>query len=944
MTDQLEKCYMALFPQGKIPDFFHTHRNLRFEVLALAVVLLVSVLSWQMINAVATSLYRQYETLGDPPLFPITAAGPELGQSRSPARLPSQLGHLGYFWSERAFHYRLALMFAVDEYQDPEILSRDTWQQHPDGVNAWREYAVMMEPVYGFFYRLAGDQARPLVEFLLRLIPLVHVLLFFPLYALARAVGCRRFLAAFAVVFYATCTLGFARMTGSLLLKEDFALLLFTVFLALHYQGWRRQNVKLLVLAAVVLIPLLACWHLSQFLVLVIMLSVAVAWAISATDEKPATDRIPFSVLMPLVYTLAGLAAGLTPSLWARGFFISLPMGVLYAWLTTAAVVWKKTSLGRTVWVRALVLSGLIIAAAALAFFNRSYTGDYGHVFGLFLQKLAHGFQRPADPGLLPFDTRVFWASPFNTPTRGEIWSKLGFHAVILAPVLAGCLVALFHRRTDRLRRSFLLMVPAFLAAYLMIERLGVVFLVFAAVAVAMTGEWLVRRLNPKLAVKALPLVALVLLISPVLNLRGNLGDMIRITNRVRQGLEVLMEASDQAQWQSWAGLFRWVTVNTPGPGSPQSGPPAAFLGELGVSPQLLLYTGRPIVLNSQFENREIRDRYRQFLEALFATEENVLWEFARRSGAHYLFINRNFATATGPGTTSWLAGITGDLTLDMNVVRMHFRPDTLTRFLPVYDNEHYRVLRVLPEVRPAGPVPAWPSDHNSRWRLENFRVAEGQLVDLAGDRTRLAEFEAALSDLQDRQSEIATAVENRWRSGRGRGAQRPDLMLLHRQYVQTLLEGHLSSGGSQTGRLENAIRARLSEVDPVSGRPLSASLSALADGKGGWLDQLNTHAGEPMQYATCGQLLALAGRYDQAADQFAAAASFYPNPRAATGRWRPSEIQVRLWHEEVWWRLAAGGVDRAIELARLFAIHTPAQMREGEFFRRVGAIPGDFD
>ncbi len=944
MTDHLEKCYMSRSPKGKIPLFFHNHPNLHHEVLALAVVLLVAAGSWQMINAVATSLYRQYETLGDPPLVPIVVAGPELGQTRSPARPPSQLGHMGYFWSERAFHYRLALMYAVDDYQDPEILSRDTWQQHPDGVNAWREYAVMMEPVYGFLYRLAGDQARPLVEFLLRLIPLIHVLLFFPLYVLARGVGCRRVLAVVAVVFYATCTLGFVRLTGSLLLKEDFALLLLTVFLALHFQAWRRQSVKLGVLAAVVLIPLLACWHLSQFLVLVTMLSVAVAVSLSATSGKLVAARIPFPVFMPMVTTLAGLVAGLTPSLWSRGFIFSLPMGVCYAWLLTAVVVWKKPPLGRTTWARALMLVGLTLTAAALVFFNRVYTGDYGHVFGLFVQKLAHGFQRPTDPGLLPFATRVFWASPFNTPTLGEIWSKLGFHAVVLVPVLAGGMIAIFQQRTGPLRRSFFLMVTAFLAAYLMIERMGIVFLIFAAVAVALAGEWLVRRLSGRLGVKALLLVAGVLLISPLLNLKGNLGDMIRVTGRVRQGQEVRMKASDQNLWTSWAGMFSWVTVNTPGPGSRQSGPPAAFLGEIGVSPQLLLYTGRPIVLNSQFENTEIRVRYQQFLEALFATEEKKLWEFARKFGADYLFINRNFATVTGPGTTSWLAGTTGELALDMNVVRMHFRPQTLSRFQPVFDNEHYRVFRVLPEARSPGALADWQSDHNCWWRLENFRVTDRRLVDLAGDRIRLVDFEGALSSLQDRQRDIMAAVEDRWRNGRGRGGQRPDLMLLHRQYVQTLLEGILSGGDSETGRLENAIRARLSEVDPVSGRSLASSLATLADGEGGWLEQLNTHASEPMQFATCGQLLALAGRYAQAADQFAAAASFYPDPQGAGGQWRPSQIQVRLWHEEVWWRLASGQVERARERARLFAIHTPSQAREGEFFGRVEAIPGDFE
>jgi hypothetical protein len=944
MTDQPEKSYMALPFGRKFPLFSPSGKDLRYEVLALAVVLVVATLSWQMINGVATALYRQYEILGDPPLIPIVAAGPELGRTDPPASPSSQLGHIGYFWSERAFHYRCALMFAVNDFQDPAVLAADTWQQHPDGVNSWRQYALLMEPVYGFLYRLAGDQARPFVEFLLRLVPFIHVLIFLPLYAMARALGCRRFLAALAVIFYATCTLGFVRMTGSLLLKEDFALLCLAVFLALHFWAWRRQSITLVALAAVGLIPVLASWHLSQFLVLVIMLAAALGWAASSSREGFSATRVPFFVLMPAVYSVAGLAAGLTPSLFDRGFFISLPLAVLYAWLITAIVAWKRPPLCQTVVTRVLILAGLTAALGALVMLNRSYTGDYHHVFGLFIEKLAHGFRRPDDPGLLPFDTRVFWAPPFNTPTWGEVWSKLGFHAVVLAPVLVWCCGSLLHRGTAGITRSFLWTIPPFLAAYMMIERMGVVFLVFASVGVALFGEWLVRRLTPSLGPRALPLVAGFLLISPVLNLNGNLGDMVRIARTSRQGREVRLGASDQALWQSWKGMFSWVTANTAGPGSGMAGPPAVFLGGIGVSPQLLLYTGRPIVLNSQFENAEIRNRYRRFLEALFATDETMLWKFARDLGVGYIFINRNYATVTGPGSSAWLAGITEKLSLDMNAVRMHFKPETLTRFSPVYDNEHYRILRVLPDDSRTAPTVTWQSDHNSWWRLENFRVSGGRLEDPVADRNRLADFESALSHLQDSQREILAAVENRWRTARGQGGKRPDLMLLHRRFTQVRLDDLMSTGGKETGRLENAIRARLSEVDPLSGHPLASSLAHLADGKGGWLEQLETHQGEPLQHATCGQLLALAGRYDQAADQFAAAAELFQDPVTAGSGWRPAEIQVRLWHEEVWWRLAAGRVGQARQRARVFADNTPPGSREGDFFGRVGAILGEFE
>ena len=64
-----------------------------------------------------------------------------------------------------------------------------------------------------------------------------------------------------------------------------------------------------------------------------------------------------------------------------------------------------------------------------------------------------------------------------------------------------------------------------------------------------------------------------IMLVSPVLNLGGNLGDMLRIARDHRRGAEVRLEASDQDRWLAWRNMFSWVIANTPGPGSRLIGP-----------------------------------------------------------------------------------------------------------------------------------------------------------------------------------------------------------------------------------------------------------------------------------------------------------------------------------------------------------------------------------
>jgi len=69
-----------------------------------------------------------------------------------------------------------------------------------------------------------------------------------------------------------------------------------------------------------------------------------------------------------------------------------------------------------------------------------------------------------------------------------------------------------------------------------------------------------------------------------------------------------------------------------------------------------------------------------------------------------------------------------------------------------------------------------------------------------------------------------------------------------------------------------------------------------------------------------------------------------FPFPQDQGARWQPADMQVRLWQEEVWWLLGAGNMDLAQGKALAFAAHTRPGTREGDFFRRVGALPGEFD
>jgi len=906
------------------------------------VVLVLMVLGWLLIHGQVRGLYASYAVQGTPP-----AAASPVGEAGR-----SQLGPWAYFWSERAFHYRTTLMFAVDDGPSPGVLARDTDQQHPDGVDAWREYTLCMEPVYGWLYRLLGGEREILAEFLTRLVPLVHVLMFLAIYGLARGLGARPLLAAGAVLVTATCTLGFSRMAGSLLLKETFTLTWLVAFSAAHVWAVRRQSTALLLLAAALLVLVLVSWHLGQFLVLVVL-------GAAAVGQVTARRRAPrWSLQVALTYLVAAVVAGTTPSLRARDFFLSLPMMILVAWTLMTLVQWRRPERLRGPWRAGAVFAGLVVALGGLSLLNRQFTGDYNHVFGLLAQKIAHRFAYPEDPAALPFDVRVFWAPPFTAPGWSDIWRELGWHAVSLGLAVAAGAVLVASGRFRAPQRALMLQVLAFLGAWLLFERLGLVVLPYAAVLLAvvaehaareLSGRWQQRGWPPRRAGTAAATVAIALVAwTPVANLADGMSVHIRRAADGVRGAAVFPAAATDARNWFRGDLLRWLLQETPGRGSRWPGAaPRAVVAGIGASPAILLYTGRPVVLNSQFENQPIRRRYEKYLGALFGTDPDALRRFLAEVDAGYLVIGRNDALGMGPGSLAYQAGVQGPLSLERTLLRLHFAPESLDFLQPVWDSEYYRVFAVGP--RPAGPV-TWDRKHASWWNPERFTIRGGRLVDPAGDRRRLQGFEQQLVALQDAQAEVLRhGDENQLRG-------------LHQQYVAAqlqVLQAEAAAGSDladladlvdRRDRLAAAIGAHLGARDPRTGRTLAEALAALltegpTGGGPGWREVLTTGLAEPTHLAAVADLLSLLGQYGQAADAMTEAASRLPllPTVLGNGEVRPvaSPLAQRMRHAAVWLNLGAGRLAEACDLARRFAPWTAPGSAQEQFFRHVAGLGG---
>jgi hypothetical protein len=651
-------------------------------------------------------------------------------------------------------------------------------------------------------------------------------------------------------------------------------------------------------------------------------------------------------VWLPAAYLAAAVVAGLTPSLWERRFLLGLPVMVLVAWTAVAWLRWRRPRLARRPAPALVLLLGGMVLLGLLSLANRQFTGDYGHVFGLAVQKLAHGFTRPADPAALPFDVRVFWAAPFTSPTLADAWRELGWHVVSLAAALAVGTVLLLRGRLPREQRTLVLVTLALTVGWLLVERLGLVLLPFAAVLLAVVAQHAARAWRPRAPVLAGAAATLLVGATAVANLAGPMADHVRRAADARAGRPVFTAASDDARNWFRGDLLRWLLRETPGRGHRAgAGPAAAVVASIDASPAILLYTGRPVVLNSQFENRPIRRRYQRYLEALFSRDPADLQRFLAEHQARYLVIGRDQALAHGPGTIAYQAGVAGPVTLDRTIARLHFRPQALDFLQPVWDNEFYRVFRVGPP--PSEPV-TWDRKHGAWWDLASFTVEGQRLVAVDADRRRLQAREQDLQALQRAQAHLLrrTAPAGQGRAGSLRG--------LHQQYVEVQM-ARLDRGEPRDPELERrreklvqAIGRRLAAPDPRTGRTTRQALAALytAGPPGGgpsWQELLRDDRAEPGHLAAGADLLALLGQYDEAADLMTRAIARVPaRPRlTGTGEVRPvaPPLARRLWRTAVWLSLGAGRLEPARDLAATAAPLSAPRSQAARFFRHVAAL-----
>ncbi len=598
----------------------------------------------------------------------------------------------GMFWSETAYQYRYAKMFAENDPHIWQTLKRDTRLQYPEGVDTWKDYTTFMEPFDGLVYRALIPKTIPFHVFLLWFVALFSSLTALLIYAICLALWKNRMIAFIAAFSWMLMPASFMRQVSAIYLKEDFSLLVVVGFIMLFIVGIEDNRRRIAVLGGASLFVSLASWHLSQFFFLLLMGCAALFFIVRGEWERHWTRNI-------LIYLGFALAAACLPVLRQRAFIISQSMLLCYALLATLFITARLriTNPGRW-WRKAAILCGVFFVFALIDLPFAARFKEYAHVFELFIYKIKFLGVMPSDPSLLPFEARVFWAGDFNGATLDQLIAAFRWYSPFIAAIP---FFFLFGMARGRLTRQ-----EQFLGLIL----LGAGFI-----------YWLVDRLSIFFA----PVLAISLCIMPVLLFRLAAR---RTTSTRRQagnvsplawgayaffGAVMVLNFSIVTKMKPVIGeiaankteLFDWIRSST--------GADDPFVGNFSDGPMILLYTGRPVVLNSQYENSFIRKRTVEFYKAYFGTEDD-LYAFCAKYGIRYVMARASAAIDLKAGGDRWSAAFIGPLPEKSAAALIQFAPPTMVHFAPVFDNAQYRVVKVLsPGENRAIP---WKRGYNPRF------------------------------------------------------------------------------------------------------------------------------------------------------------------------------------------------------------------------------------
>lgn len=532
-----------------------------------------------------------------------------------------------------------------------------------------------------------------------------------------------------AAAFYAVAISAVARSTGQELSHENNALPLLLWHLAAG--AWARNRAGSLraktlggwISAALAGLALCA-WDMVQFYLMLFM-----AWGLVEALRGKTSREDLWARAVPLMAVL--LAVGLrNPYLRAHGFLLSPTMGLGWGLLLAGSPIAQRQRAATR-----MVLAGLpLLLVWGLSSF---YLPSYGHFASLLWAKLRFLNVRPADPALLSFEQRILWAPALNSTSWALLWQWFPVLLVLTAAAVWGLI-----RGTVRDRRAFPEFPPLFfyllasLVFFLLFFRFHVWLATFACGMLGLgVGRWIGgdRGWRRGLAMAALAAGWLVEAYQPWLG-----------------PIQWEKPARTAPEAKKWDGPLYWGRPNVYAAETDalmehlrKYVAPEPVLANFGISAGIATYGGCPVVLHPKFESPEIRDRVREYGEALFKGDEAEFRGWMESKGATVYVHSMGEFSEQQPGLQMRFMVDALDPATNAAARLFEQRPEELEHFAPQFANRKYRVFRLA-----RSPLAA----RTSRTLSGQARAAfeRGELDEAATQAAHALRMDADNEDAQD--------------------------------------------------------------------------------------------------------------------------------------------------------------------------------------------------
>ncbi|MBA3066585.1 hypothetical protein FP828_08870 [bacterium] len=195
--------------------------------------------------------------------------------------------------------------------------------------------------------------------------------------------------------------------------------------------------------------------------------------------------------------------------------------------------------------------------------------------------------------------------------------------------------------------------------------------------------------------------------------------------------------------------IIKWMNKNIP-PGS-------VILCDLGFAPEIVLYSKFSTVIHTHYEAKDVRDKTKEFYESLFK-DEDELWNFARKYKSDYILYHWMSLLESGVSSKRYMVNITNVFT-NSAIYKLHFAENELKRFELLYQNEFFRLFRVLKE----GEAPVHHNVRYSPFFNPKLLIPEGKIVKIEGffDDDYAQEKTSEICDLSNLKNKATQLVQD---------------------------------------------------------------------------------------------------------------------------------------------------------------------------------------